>query len=487
MGASHRSLVLGSLLPVVAVLVCGCGGGKGVAPQPAGATVRGTVSLPPGQSAQDVVVQVGGTALQARPAADGSFVILGVPPGHYTLSAVSPTTNFGAHVPLTVPAGGEVRTTDLELRPGGQIAGIVTALSEEGVQQVRAGAIITARPVTEYPVLPDGSTVRPGPNAGLAEVDPGVTLTATTGADGTYAIKGVPAGAYWLSASLEGFPAQELMVQVSVAATTPGDFFFGTPIDPATGTVAGRVLGRTRSGGTVPVAGAQVWADLPYAWMANGGGSGQTVPSGPGGITPPTYPRPGGMPPYWGYTVTAEDGTYTLNLPRGRVTIHCRHRDYQPASAEVTLGASATVDFTLEPGPAVPPSLQLTASVGKATYEWGEPVALSMVLRNTGTVPVTLSFTGQEATFSIYRGDELVWSYGSWPWYPVVMGERRRRDVLDAVLQPGGTREYRVSWNQRGFDGVVVEPGTFTLRGSVHTMDLDIESNAVTFQVVRTP
>ncbi|MBI3945688.1 MAG: carboxypeptidase regulatory-like domain-containing protein [Armatimonadetes bacterium] len=479
-------------LAVGGLVLVGCGGGGGSAAPPAGdGVIRGTVALPQGQSPADVVVRVEGTELQTRPGPDGRFEIRGVPTGVHTVSAVAAGSNLGASAAVRLDAAGVAFVVNLSLAPGGQIAGIITAFTADGGLQVRAGARITARPGDSLPV-PMGYPSSVG-STGAEAPDPDIRLVATSDADGTFAIKGVTPGSYIVSAALDPFPPQERWVYIAVGSTAPADFTFGAPAEPRFGQVTGKVS--SKSDGQ-PVPGAAVWADVPLIMAASGwadalptagtGAVGGVVAGGQGSAAPSIYP----LPPIWEgvHAITDASGVYTLKLPVGHYAIRCQHRDFREAVAEVDVRAdqSAALDFALDPLPGERPRLRLTAGVGKPQYAPGEPVALSLVLENIGNVPVAVSFDGSEASFSVFRGEGLIWMYGGGVPVPMpvpVMEPVRRRDVMTGTLAPGQTREYRTVWDQRRFDGGMVDPGEFLLRGGAHVAGIELQAGPVAFTI----
>lgn len=159
--------------------------------EPLGAEVRGTLTDAAGTALTGTVtVAETGETAPVR-AGDGSFVVP-LAPGTWTLRAQS----FGhvtAEVPVTVAAG-EVLTRPIRLatQPMGTVAGTVTG--------------------------PDGAAV------GGARVElPGTPLSATTAADGTFSVSGVPAGGWTLRVTAAGFQAFEQAVTVPDGATAQVD------------------------------------------------------------------------------------------------------------------------------------------------------------------------------------------------------------------------------------------------------------------------
>lgn len=265
------------------------------------------------------------------------------------------------------------------------------------------------------------------------------------------------------------------------------------------GRLTGKVVARAADGTAQSVAGARIWVNAPCVGVDGGerppGAAGSSVPGSSGAARPaePVAPiAPDGC--YAGVAVTDAEGNYALAIIQGRWPVECRHPDYLPARQEVELRGTATLDFVLERVPGERPKLEATASVGKETYTWGEPAEFGLAVKNVGTVPVTLSFDGREASFSVWHGERMVWTYGAGWIRPMPMPEplapARTTTTLDAVLRPGDTREYRVSWDQRRADGQMVEPGDFVLRGGVliespPTDSPLLEAKPVRFRIAR--
>ena len=94
----------------------------------------------------------------------------------------------------------------------------------------------------------------------------------------------------------------------------------------------------------------------------------------------------------------------------------------------------------------------------------GEPVAITLRVRNTGTQQVELTLTGRPAAFNIVVTSEdgrVVWS-------------RLDGEVVSTVLQmkilwPCQVLEFTERWNQLDNGGGPVPPGTYYVRGILPT------------------
>lgn len=147
------------------------------------ARVEGTVSLEDTTNAGGVQVSLVGTELRATTNAAGAFVLEEVPPGTYELTAAR-TGYTQARQSLSVDAEDSVEVSLALLRARGRVSGV---LQLEGVTDV----------------------------SGVAVALEGTTTTATTDAQGRFAMEGVPTGSYVLKVSRDGYPVLRQPVEVT--------------------------------------------------------------------------------------------------------------------------------------------------------------------------------------------------------------------------------------------------------------------------------
>jgi len=177
---------------------------------PAGGTVTGTLHSAAGPLAGTVTVVETGRTYSVG--ADGRFVV-GLPAGTWTLRGAA-TNHAAAEVTVALGAGERItRDIALDLLPHGDIAGTVTD---------QAGAPVA------------GATVGVG----------GTAFTATTAADGSYTITGVPAGTYSVSAGASGYQTARRQVTVVAGRTVRADHTLGPALRLA---LLGDYLGSLRS------------------------------------------------------------------------------------------------------------------------------------------------------------------------------------------------------------------------------------------------
>lgn len=99
--------------------------------------------------------------------------------------------------------------------------------------------------------------------------------------------------------------------------------------------------------------------------------------------------------------------------------------------------------------------LALEGSLGKRAFQAGEPVRMTLVVRNTGTAPLSLTFTsGQRADFIVRRprGDEV------WRWSH---DQAFTQAIQTAVLRPQDALTITEAWDQRDLQGRRVDPGPY--------------------------
>lgn len=140
------------------------------------------------QPVSGVVITVAGTNLSTTSGADGSYTLSNVPAGAQTLNA-SKSGFRSATVQVTVTAGQTV-TQDIALTPG---TGTITGVARNAA---------TGQPLS-----------------GVTITVAGTNISATSGADGSFTLSNVPAGAQTLNASANGFIATQVQVTVTEGQT----------------------------------------------------------------------------------------------------------------------------------------------------------------------------------------------------------------------------------------------------------------------------
>jgi protocatechuate 3,4-dioxygenase beta subunit len=259
----------------------------------AGATVSGKVAYADGTLVPDVTVEIRGGLLNNRrePAPDGTFSITGLPPGKFTLAAVTGDGNLTSpSLDVTAPAANVVLT----MPRGGRIEGRVVERS-------------TLRPVTDF-------SVSPNRREQFLPRAPGGRETHSD--DGTFVLDNVAPGPTTIRVAARGYvPGTRADIQVE-----EGRAVTGIEVQLERGA---KLTGRVTAAGK-PVAGVIV---RPVAVTASN-------------IGPAT-------------TFTDGDGQYTLEgIPPGERTFEFRKQGFitRRQSTEAAAGSDSRLDVDLERG-----------------------------------------------------------------------------------------------------------------------------------------
>jgi len=330
----------------------GCSGGGGnTNPQQAGSLV-GTLNAANPASYRIVV---DGQPLAAAPQADGSFSIPNLPAGPHTIAFISGSGMVGIYLPVEIDPGRPTDIGDVSPVQGGQIVGFVMRTDDAGNLTPLAGVEVLADPEPIY--YYDGDDPQPA-QVQTREAEE-LTLTAITEEDGSYRIPAVPEGSYVVTVNVPGLMQGVAYVWVSAGTTSPADFQLVAAVEEGIGTVRGHVTAALEAGAQA-LAGAMVTIYSDGGWRP----------------VPPTEPitiaaairsmgvAPPGVdyviaPPYifnQFATLTAADGSYTLNVPSGHLQINVWAEGYEGAYDSLTLqpDATATKDYALTPWTDVP-------------------------------------------------------------------------------------------------------------------------------------
>jgi hypothetical protein len=292
-----------------------------------------------------------------RTSATGSYMLEGIPVGNYLVSVSKPGYETTS-VSVTIVAGNAVAANaTLTPTPTGEkggMKGTVTLLLDDGTSKPLGGVLV--RLVPQYSLL--DYSERPMPITAVdvsgKEVNLYNDVTATnrtlmavpeyytfTVDDGTYALDGVPAGAYTAVAVRAGLEADKKAVTIAAGETLGADFVLKL-IAPKVGTVTGVV---TNAATGAPIAGAWVRAILG--------------PMAEAGIDPATMSttRQAASGTAWGgegncilpdavvmFAQTDADGKYQLLVPPTVTALSVYADGFAPAKVPVTVTVGATVD-----------------------------------------------------------------------------------------------------------------------------------------------
>ena len=350
---------------LVLAVLGGCGGG-GTSPDGTDGlvgTLQGQVDLDGNDPANyGVFVDGQNTGVQIQP--DGRFEVAGVPGGEHVIDVIRHSGMEAGRATVVVTPGRIVPVPGLiRLEGAGQIVGFVVKRINDQEQPL-AGVEVVARSDRPW-ILTDDTT---GPGSGETEPGtliypppPGVEYAAFTQEDGSYCMKGVEPGPYFVVVAVPGLTSGQAYVWMEANRTAVADFVLRPIVEPGVGTVTGTVSGRSEEG-TVLLVGAHVAMVFPGDWRP-------IPPDEPLpiiGVDQPASPpisneAPGPPDVVWRKfrTLTDSQGRYSLNAPSGHAEMHVWAHGYEPESRPLTVqpDQTQTENFVLEmlssisPGP----------------------------------------------------------------------------------------------------------------------------------------
>lgn len=135
------------------------------------------------------------------PQADGSFTFAGVPPGKYRVTLVGPAAGWTLR--SAVVDGRDAADVPLEVSPGRDVSGLRVTLTDRPTEISGALFDHLNRPAPEYGIVvfstdPAHWTTAPRRMSGIVKV----------GVDGSFVVRGLPPGEYFLTAITDLDPAQ---------------------------------------------------------------------------------------------------------------------------------------------------------------------------------------------------------------------------------------------------------------------------------------
>ncbi len=362
-----RTWAVGMLVVMVAI-TAGCGGGPDTDNTTAQfGTLEGTVDLA-GSSPDDYDLFLDGTPTGTPLGADGSFVLLDVPTGEHAVDVISNDGLESGRATVIVERGRRAQIPNpIIIRSAGQICGMVVK-RENGVVEPLPGVQVIARSDLIWILTDDGARLEPsdapaGPL--IYPPPPGVTYSAFTDEDGSYRMKGVRPGPYFVMVVVPGLTRGQAYVVVRPYRTAVADFVLVPVVPPPVGTVTGTVRGESSAGDEMPLAGASVTIVYENGWRPPVpaepvpviGSAANELAAGGGPLAPPDI--------IWRVfrTLTDNNGQYRLTVPAraAYMTVWARH--YAPQRRSITVPAGEVIiedfllraaDETLPPGPPTP-------------------------------------------------------------------------------------------------------------------------------------
>jgi hypothetical protein len=108
----------------------------------------------------------------------------------------------------------------------------------------------------------------------------------------------------------------------------------------------------------------------------------------------------------------------------------------------------------------------------------GQPVPMTLRIRNTGERPITLYLQGRPVAFDLVvaqSGGEVVWRRLEGAAVSAILGVR--------TLAPGEVLDFKASWKQETRTGRRAAPGDYKVSGSVLTDGEPLRAGPVTLRI----
>lgn len=120
-------------------------------------------------------------------------------------------------------------------------------------------------------------------------------------------------------------------------------------------------------------------------------------------------------------------------------------------------------------------ALVFSASTNKKVYKPGEPILVTMRVRNVSRSQQVLNFSSGRSfdiAVSPQNGSEPIWQ---WSW-----GRMFAQMMRDVPLAAGESQVFTATWNRSGSDGKIVAPGKYQVAARLTTMGAGVKATPIT-------
>jgi hypothetical protein len=309
-----------------------------------------------GENPEDYQILVDGVPVDVEIQDDGTFVVPGLPSGDHAIDVVRKDGLRAGRVPVKVEPGDPIKLPEpIKLEGAGQIVGIVVKRTSAGEEPL-AGVEVVARSDLIWIQAGDKVTLAPAQSNSTEPLiyppPEGAMYSAFTEEDGSYCMKGVKPGGYFVAVVVPGLTPGEAYVWVEANRTAVADFVLREAVEEGVGTVEGTVMGETEGQSPEPLYGAAVTV-TPVNYGYRPGPTPEPLPIV--GAAQASIPGTGHvMPPdirwYEFRTLTDKQGHYSLNVPSGDASMFVWGDGYEGEGREIQVLPDQTTvqDFILK-------------------------------------------------------------------------------------------------------------------------------------------
>ena len=120
-------------------------------------------------------------------------------------------------------------------------------------------------------------------------------------------------------------------------------------------------------------------------------------------------------------------------------------------------------------------TLRLSITTSKAAYPLGEPIKLSLAVKNISEHHVTLTFaSSKQYDFIVTREGHELWKWSNGQMFAMVLTR--------LVLDPQESRSFEADWLQTDRTGQQVQPGLYEVIGTLAVRSR-LFSNSISFEI----
>lgn len=116
--------------------------------------------------------------------------------------------------------------------------------------------------------------------------------------------------------------------------------------------------------------------------------------------------------------------------------------------------------------------LYFTLEMARSQFAVGEPIDVTMSVRNVTSQPITLKFeVDQEFDFLVQKEMNLLFAQVPMNVWRFSSEEVPKPDPHTITIAPGKVKTFSATWSQKDFKGETVKPGRYIITGYLNALD----------------